>query len=98
VGRIGQSGGDLSLTTASETIVKEWDAIFSDHTPVRRIADDVLDIDLEEHLTSIIENHTLLHNEVWSVVSLFRQFLEAQDAEDSLSDEIAPKVGDGLTG
>lgn len=83
--RLSQNVDNLALATSSQIIVREWNAVFSDSASVKRISEDVLDIDLEEQISSIIDCYTSLQNEAWSVIHLFRDFIDSQNYEDDAS-------------
>jgi hypothetical protein len=54
-------------------------------TPIRAIADDVHDIDLENELSSIMQTSLYLQDEGWPVVRLFIALLKADQVEEPLS-------------
>jgi hypothetical protein len=74
-----------SLRQLSKDITATWEVAFGDMTPIRAIADDVHDIDLENELSSIMQTSLYLQDEGWPVVRLFIALLKADQVEEPLS-------------
>lgn len=81
--RLQRKADDLNLPDLGDAILSEWNAILAQTPQVRKIADEILDADLEENLSSIIQIHISLQNEVWPVISHFKELTDAMDAEDN---------------